>query len=199
MHESATFFKVSWFSLDVQVCCRWCQSSRCSWRSRSSCSTSKHHQQPPTAADTSTSGWGECVFVCKEFIDQKMKALYMHRAACKWVVQFTSYSISNNQNTNQCYCNKYSVSFFLVSCLSDCGLQVVDIMRVNVDKVLERDQKLSELDDRADALQAGASQFESCAAKLKNKYWWKNCKVSHCDCMKSAQCSYRILLITSSF
>lgn len=51
-------------------------------------------------------------------------------------------------------------------------------MRVNVDKVLERDQKLSELDDRADALQAGASQFESSAAKLKNKYWWKNCKVS---------------------
>lgn len=50
-------------------------------------------------------------------------------------------------------------------------------MRVNVDKVLERDQKLSELDDRADALQAGASQFESSAAKLKNKYWWKNMKV----------------------
>lgn len=31
-------------------------------------------------------------------------------------------------------------------CLS---MQVVDIMRVNVDKVLERDQKISELDDRA--------------------------------------------------
>uniref|UniRef100_A0A3Q1C767 V-SNARE coiled-coil homology domain-containing protein n=1 Tax=Amphiprion ocellaris TaxID=80972 RepID=A0A3Q1C767_AMPOC len=46
--------------------------------------------------------------------------------------------------------------------------QVVDIMRVNVDNVLERDQKLSELDDRADALQAGASQFESS----------KNCKLS---------------------
>ncbi|XP_075294134.1 LOW QUALITY PROTEIN: vesicle-associated membrane protein 1 [Opisthocomus hoazin] len=55
--------------------------------------------------------------------------------------------------------------------------EVVDIMRVNVDKVLERDQKLSELDDRADALQAGASQFESSAAKLKRKYWWKNCKM----------------------
>ncbi|XP_058610109.1 vesicle associated membrane protein 1a [Onychostoma macrolepis] len=55
--------------------------------------------------------------------------------------------------------------------------EVVDIMRVNVDKVLERDQKLSELDDRADALQAGASQFESSAAKLKNKYWWKNVKM----------------------
>ncbi|XP_044276810.1 vesicle-associated membrane protein 3 isoform X2 [Varanus komodoensis] len=55
--------------------------------------------------------------------------------------------------------------------------EVVDIMRVNVGKVLERDQKLSELDDRADALQAGASQFESNAAKLKRKYWWKNCKM----------------------
>lgn len=55
-------------------------------------------------------------------------------------------------------------------------------MRVNVDKVLERDQRLSELDDRADALQAGASQFESSAAKLKNKYWWKNLKVRVCAC-----------------
>ncbi|KTG32737.1 hypothetical protein cypCar_00032384 [Cyprinus carpio] len=55
--------------------------------------------------------------------------------------------------------------------------EVVDIMRVNVDKVLERDQKLSDLDDRADALQAGASQFETSAAKLKRKYWWKNCKM----------------------
>ncbi|XP_042201272.1 vesicle-associated membrane protein 2 [Callorhinchus milii] len=55
--------------------------------------------------------------------------------------------------------------------------EVVDIMRVNVDKVLERDQKLSELDDRADALQAGASQFESSAAKLKRKFWWKNMKM----------------------
>ncbi|NWU99837.1 VAMP1 protein, partial [Upupa epops] len=55
--------------------------------------------------------------------------------------------------------------------------QVVDIMRMNVDKVLERDEKLLELDNRADALQAGASQFETSAAKLKRKYWWKNCKM----------------------
>ncbi|KAM8972543.1 vesicle-associated membrane protein 2 [Pelodytes ibericus] len=55
--------------------------------------------------------------------------------------------------------------------------EVVGLMRVNVDKVLERDQKLSELDDRADALQAGASQFETSAAKLKRKYWWKNLKM----------------------
>uniref|UniRef100_A0A8C5MHU5 V-SNARE coiled-coil homology domain-containing protein n=1 Tax=Leptobrachium leishanense TaxID=445787 RepID=A0A8C5MHU5_9ANUR len=55
--------------------------------------------------------------------------------------------------------------------------EVVEIMRVNVDKVLDRDQKLSELDNRADALKAGASQFETSAAKLKRKYWWENCKM----------------------
>ena len=32
-------------------------------------------------------------------------------------------------------------------------------MRGNVEKVLERDQKLSQLDDRADALQQGARYF----------------------------------------
>ncbi|KAJ6641434.1 Synaptobrevin [Pseudolycoriella hygida] len=44
--------------------------------------------------------------------------------------------------------------------------EVVGIMRVNVEKVLERDQKLGELDQRADALQHGASQFEQQAASL---------------------------------
>ncbi|KAL3310154.1 Vesicle-associated membrane protein 1 [Cichlidogyrus casuarinus] len=55
--------------------------------------------------------------------------------------------------------------------------EVVDIMRINVDKVLERDKNLSKLDNRADALQAGASQFEASAGKLKRKFWWRNCKM----------------------
>lgn len=50
-------------------------------------------------------------------------------------------------------------------------------MRVNVEKVLERDQKLGELDQRADALQHGASQFEQQASKLKRKHWWANIKM----------------------
>jgi len=55
--------------------------------------------------------------------------------------------------------------------------EVVNIMRVNVDKVLERDQKLSELDDRATALTEGASQFEASATRLKRKMWWQNTKM----------------------
>jgi len=37
-------------------------------------------------------------------------------------------------------------------CVCIVCIKVVDIMRVNVDKVLERDQKLSELDNRAGKL-----------------------------------------------
>ncbi|CAF2477591.1 unnamed protein product [Rotaria sp. Silwood2] len=55
--------------------------------------------------------------------------------------------------------------------------EVVDIMRQNVDKVLERDKNLSLLDDRADKLQHNAAQFEQHAGKLKRKYWWKNMKM----------------------
>jgi len=55
--------------------------------------------------------------------------------------------------------------------------EVVGIMRVNVEKVLERDQKLSELDSRADALQEGGKRFEQQAQRLHRKYWYKNLKM----------------------
>jgi len=55
--------------------------------------------------------------------------------------------------------------------------QVVDVMKDNLDKVLERDAKLTTLETRADVLQSGASQFTTNASKLKRKYWWKNLKM----------------------
>ncbi len=36
---------------------------------------------------------------------------------------------------------------------------------------------IGELDQRADALQHGASQFEQQAGKLKRKHWWANIKM----------------------
>jgi uncharacterized coiled-coil DUF342 family protein len=51
-------------------------------------------------------------------------------------------------------------------------------MRVNVDKVLDKDKKISALDDRADELRKKSEQFESRAAELNRKYWWKNFKVN---------------------
>nr|BAN20330.1 synaptobrevin [Riptortus pedestris] len=55
--------------------------------------------------------------------------------------------------------------------------EVVGIMRVNVEKVIERDQKLTELHDRADALQHGASQFQQQSTRLKRNMWLRNMKM----------------------
>ena len=55
--------------------------------------------------------------------------------------------------------------------------EVVDMVRLNVDKMLEREHKLSQLDQRVEVLQASTSQFRSTARKVKRKYWWKNCKM----------------------
>jgi len=47
-------------------------------------------------------------------------------------------------------------------------------MRTNVEKVLERDRKLSELDDQAHKVQKGASQFAHVTGGLSNdRNWWK--------------------------
>lgn len=50
-------------------------------------------------------------------------------------------------------------------------------MRYNISAVLDREEKLETLGNRAEVLQEGASQFESSAGKLKRKMWWQNCKV----------------------
>ncbi|GFS34985.1 vesicle-associated membrane protein 3 [Trichonephila inaurata madagascariensis] len=55
--------------------------------------------------------------------------------------------------------------------------EVTGILKKNVDLILQRDEKLSDLDDRADALKDEASEFGKQTGKLKRKYWWKNCKM----------------------
>ena len=76
-------------------------------------------------------------------------------------------------------------------------------MRDNMNKVLERDQKLGDLEDKAgiflvmsnyhlspcshpslgktDGLREGANRFEKKAVKLKRKMQWKNIKVDGAD------------------
>lgn len=57
-------------------------------------------------------------------------------------------------------------------------LQVVDIMRVNVDKVLERDQKISELDDRAGKVKDLKKDFDNLwSTKVLTSHWIKNSKL----------------------
>ncbi|GAA52387.1 vesicle-associated membrane protein 2, partial [Clonorchis sinensis] len=55
--------------------------------------------------------------------------------------------------------------------------QVVGIMRDNVNRVLERESKLAEIDSRADELQVQSRQFEAVSNRIRRKYFWQNMKV----------------------
>ena len=54
------------------------------------------------------------------------------------------------------------------------GVSCLDV--VNMISRLERDAKLGDLEERADALQDGCKQFEQQAAAMKNKFWLENMK-----------------------
>jgi|688.fasta_scaffold436168_1 hypothetical protein len=51
---------------------------------------------------------------------------------------------------------------------------VVIIMKDNLNKVLERDQKLGDLETNTEELQIRAQRFQRVSHKLKNKMFWKN-------------------------
>ena len=54
---------------------------------------------------------------------------------------------------------------------------VVGVMKSNLNKVIERDAKMSELQARSETLQMGASQFQLQATQIKRKMWWQNFKM----------------------
>jgi hypothetical protein len=54
---------------------------------------------------------------------------------------------------------------------------VLDIMRENLDKVMTRDNKINDLESQTEQLIVGANSFNVNAKKLKNKMYWKNCKM----------------------
>jgi len=55
--------------------------------------------------------------------------------------------------------------------------QVTNIMRGNVDKIMERDGKLQDLETKAEQLQADSQQFQKTVIKVKRKAWLENMKM----------------------
>merc|ERR1711936_197083 len=58
--------------------------------------------------------------------------------------------------------------------------EVLDVMRNNVNKVMERDGKLNELDSRASNLENSSLQFSTTARRVRKKMWWENFKMKIC-------------------
>lgn len=55
--------------------------------------------------------------------------------------------------------------------------EVLGIMKTNMEKIMERDGALSELEMRASELNLSSEQFQMNAKKIKRKFWWQNLKV----------------------
>ncbi|XP_060092474.1 vesicle-associated membrane protein 2-like [Heteronotia binoei] len=55
--------------------------------------------------------------------------------------------------------------------------QVVDILHDNMTRVIQRDEALSSLDDKADSLHESAKIFENSTTALARKYWCQNMKM----------------------
>nr|ADD38724.1 Synaptobrevin-1 [Lepeophtheirus salmonis] len=61
--------------------------------------------------------------------------------------------------------------------------EVQNIMKGNVEKMLERDGKLGQLEKRADRLQEGTEQFHRSAVRIKRKQFWQNMKMKIIICV----------------
>ncbi|KAL2092460.1 hypothetical protein ACEWY4_012258 [Coilia grayii] len=54
---------------------------------------------------------------------------------------------------------------------------VKEIMTQNVDRILARGERLDDLMDKSEDLQAGAQNFKQTSQKVARSYWWKNVKI----------------------
>ncbi|KAF7647115.1 hypothetical protein LDENG_00177280 [Lucifuga dentata] len=55
--------------------------------------------------------------------------------------------------------------------------EVKVILKDNINKVLERGDKLDDLIGKTDDLQASADTFQRTSTRVARKYWWKNIKM----------------------
>merc|ERR1712212_80003 len=55
---------------------------------------------------------------------------------------------------------------------------VIDVMKDNVEQVINRNEKINETENLASSLEHGASMFETTSKKVEKKYYWENIKYS---------------------
>jgi vesicle-associated membrane protein 4 len=55
--------------------------------------------------------------------------------------------------------------------------EVVDIMRNNVNKVMDRGEQLDSLQSRTEDLQNASAQFRTDAGRVRKQMWWKDMKI----------------------
>ncbi|XP_046360291.2 vesicle-associated membrane protein 722-like [Haliotis rufescens] len=56
--------------------------------------------------------------------------------------------------------------------------EVKGVMSQNIEKVLERGDRLDDLMDKTEELEASSASFQKTARRIQKKYWWKNTKMT---------------------
>ncbi|ESO89037.1 hypothetical protein LOTGIDRAFT_228972 [Lottia gigantea] len=56
--------------------------------------------------------------------------------------------------------------------------EVKGVMTQNIEKVIDRGERLEDLIDKTDELQAHSQAFQKTSKKISRKYWWKNTKMT---------------------
>lgn len=56
--------------------------------------------------------------------------------------------------------------------------EFVTEIKINLDKIIERDEKLHNLEARSNSLQNMSKPFQKETKRIETKFWWKNTKVS---------------------
>lgn len=67
--------------------------------------------------------------------------------------------------------------------------EVIGVMQENITKVIERGERLDELQDKSESLSDNATAFSSRARQLRRQMWWRECK------MKAIVASVFILIL----
>ncbi|PAA84068.1 hypothetical protein BOX15_Mlig001836g1, partial [Macrostomum lignano] len=55
--------------------------------------------------------------------------------------------------------------------------EVSDVMRDNMNRIIERDGNINKLVDRTEALQESAVQYSRTTTRVQRKMWWQNTKM----------------------
>ncbi|KAM3840287.1 vesicle-associated membrane protein 4 isoform 1-T2 [Vipera latastei] len=55
--------------------------------------------------------------------------------------------------------------------------EVIDVMQENITKVIERGERLDDLQDKSESLSDNATAFSNRSKQLRRQMWWRGCKV----------------------
>lgn len=78
------------------------------------------------------------------------------------------------------YCMKHPEQFSKVAAAQEKVKQVKNVMLQNIEKVMERGEKIEVLVDKTEGLQSTAKEFQKKGKQLRRAMWWQNCRMKLC-------------------